>query len=148
AQSFQGLTRELGSGNSSAGNGTHAHPHGNEILRTFGVHSEFIVQKCDFHLLFVEMGGAESGTIELVFLREEKLGCASFKALHKVVRNGVHQLDDVAFPEELPAEAVQALHFAPALMRLMGFFANTRREPAAGYRGDQKRKQSYPVLRI
>ena len=94
------------------------------------------------------MGGAESGTIELVFLREEKLGCASFKALHKVVRNGVHQLDDVAFPEELPAEAVQALHFAPALMRLMGFFANTRREPAAGYRGDQKRKQSYPVLRI
>src|SRR5438094_487705 len=65
-----------------------------------------------------------------------------------IVENGIHQLDHVAFPQQVPAEAVQPLHFAPALMRFVGLLADARREPAPGNRGNQKRKQRHPILRV
>src|SRR5690349_1107400 len=136
AQSLDGLTRELCAGDSEAGNGTDAEAHRDEILGMLGVESLFVIQEGQPHLFFIKVGGAEAGTVEFVFLWQEKLSRASLKALHNIVGNGVHQLDDVPFTQQLPAESVQTLHFPPAMMRFIGLFANTRRKAAPGNRSD------------
>ena len=43
------------------------------------------------------MSGAESGAIEFVFLRQEEFRGSRLKTFHDVVRNGVHELDYIAF---------------------------------------------------
>src|SRR5882762_8571946 len=118
------------------------------MLALLRVGRDFIKQERLFHLLFIEMSRAESGAVKFVLLWKKQRGRPGFKAFHDVIRDGVHQLYDIAFAEEFAAELVEALNLAPAVMRFVGFRADARGKLAANNGSDQESEQRDPVLRI
>src|SRR4029077_7396353 len=94
------------------------------------------------------MRGAESGTIELVLLRQKQFSGAGLKAFHNVIGNRIHKLDYIAFAQQLPTETVQTLNFPPALMSFVCLFANASGKLASGNGCDQKCEQCNPILRV
>src|SRR4029077_18231587 len=99
---------------------------------------EIIACRRLFHLCVCEMSRPEPGTIKLALLRKKQSGRAGFKTFYDVIRDGVHQLDDIAFAEEFAAELVEALHLAPAVVRFVGFRADARGKLAAHKGSDQE----------
>src|SRR5947209_8481070 len=92
------------------------------------------------------MSCAVPRTVELFFLWKEQLGGARLKALHDVIWNCIHQLDDVAFPEQFLAELVQSFDLAAAAVRCVCLPTDPRRKLAAHDGGDQKCAESHPIL--
>ncbi len=148
AHGFHRLPRELRTGDSQAANWPHSQSHWDEVRAMFRIHRDFVTQKCGPHLLFIQMRGAESGAIEFVLLWQKQFRGAGLKTFHNVIGDRVHQLNYIAFTQQLPAETVQTLAFPPVLMRFIGFFANARGKLASGNGRNQEREQGHPILRI
>src|SRR5437764_11240461 len=72
------------------------------------VYRLLVVHVGQFHLLLIEMRGAESRAIKLVFLRKKKLSCACLEALHDIVGNRVHQLNDKFYRSEEHTSELQS----------------------------------------
>ncbi len=117
-------------------------------MALLGVARKLIKRERLFHLFFIEMSGAEPGAVKFVLLRKKQRGRAGFKAFDDVIRDGIHQLNDIALTEEFAAELVEPLDLAPALVRFVGFRADARGKLAAHNRSDQESEQCDPVLRI
>ena len=70
------------------------------------------------------MSCAVPRTVELFFLWKEQLSGARLKALYNVIWSCIHQLDDVAFPEQFLAKFVKPLNLAASVVRFVCFSPN------------------------
>ena len=134
------------SGNSQAPDGTRTQTHWNKVQPGAGFDRYFIAQKRRLRLLLVHQRHAVARAVELVFLRKKQLRCACFKTVHDVIRNSVHQLNDVSLAQQFLAEVIKPLDLMPPPVCFVGLFANARRKLAANKRSHQERCQRHPVL--
>ena len=148
ADGLQRLPGKLRSGNTEAADGADTQTDGNEVVTVLCIRGNLIEREGLLHLSLIEMSRAESGAIKFVLLWKKQRSRAGLKTFDDIIRDGVHQLDDIPFAQQLAAELVQALNLMSALVCLVRFRANARGKPAAGNRGDQKRYQRDPILRI
>ena len=106
ANSLQGLARERRARDSKTANGLHSQPHRTVTKSSRAIDIRLFAFVGQPQLFFFQLQCAIAGAVKFLLVGEEQAGGAAFKGVHDVIGNRIHQLNDVAFTEQLLAEGI------------------------------------------